>query len=110
MGMGSHVVASSALYGGTVNLLNHTPASGSRPRLVHPRDLEQIDAAVRPETRLLIVETIGKPGLRSPTVGDGRHRPPGRGCPLLVDNTFAHAGAVPSMEHGADLVVHSATK
>ena len=65
MGKGSHVVASSALYGGTVNLLNHTlPRFGIESTLVHPRcDLAAVDAAFRPETRLLMVETIGNQGL-----------------------------------------------
>jgi O-acetylhomoserine (thiol)-lyase len=111
MGVGSHVVASSALYGGTVNLLNHTlPRFGIESTLVHPRDLAAVDAAFRPETRLLMVETIGNPGLEVadlPAMADMAHR---HGVPLLVDNTFATPALCRPVEHGADLVVHSATK
>ncbi len=111
MGAGGHVVASSALYGGTVNLLNHTlPRFGITATLVHPRDLDALRSAFRPETRLLMVETIGNPGLEVadlPAMAEMAHE---AGVPLLVDNTFATPALCRPIDHGADLIVHSATK
>src|SRR5512136_2262519 len=87
---GDHIVASSSLYGGTINLLAHTlPRFGITTSFVKPRDLDGFRAAITPQTRLLIGETIGNPGLEVldiPKVAAIAHK---AGVPLLVDNTFA---------------------
>ncbi len=111
MGQGGHIVASSSLYGGSVNLLAHTlPRFGIATSFVHPRDHAGIRAAIRPETRLVIGETIGNPGLEVldiPAVAEIAHA---AGLPLLIDNTFATPFLCRPLEWGADLVVHSLTK
>lgn len=111
MGSGGHIVSSSALYGGTVNMLLHTlPRFGITTTFVDPRDHDAMRAAVRPETRLFIGETIGNPTmavLDLPAVSDISHQ---AGVPLLIDNTFASPYLCRPFEWGADLVFHSATK
>jgi O-acetylhomoserine (thiol)-lyase len=110
-GAGSHVVAASALYGGSYNLLHDTLARfGIATTFVKPRDLDAWRAAIRPETRLLFGETLGNPGLDVldiPAVGALAHE---HGLPLLVDSTFTTPWLLRPFEHGADLVFHSATK
>lgn len=110
-GQGGHIVASSSLYGGSINLLAHTlPRFGITTTFVPPRDHAALRAAIRPETRLVIGETIGNPGLEVldiPTVAAVAHA---AGVPLLVDNTFATPYLCRPLELGADLVVHSLTK
>ena len=110
-GAGSHVVASSALYGGSHNLLHYTLARfGITTTFVNPRDLDAWRAAIRPETRLLFGETLGNPGLDVldiPNVAQIAHD---AGLPLLVDSTFTTPWLMKPFEHGADLVYHSATK
>jgi O-acetylhomoserine (thiol)-lyase len=110
-GAGSHVVASSALYGGSHNLLHYTlPRFGIETSFVAPGDLAGWRAAIRPETKLLFGETLGNPGLEVldiPAVAAIAH---GAGLPLLVDSTFTTPWLLRPFEHGADLVVHSATK
>lgn len=110
-GAGSHIVASSALYGGSHNLLHYTLARfGIRTTFVNPRDVDAWRAAIRPETRLLFGETLGNPGLDVldiPTVAQVAHD---AGLPLLVDSTFTTPWLMKPFEHGADLVYHSATK
>ena len=110
-GAGSHVVASSALYGGSYNLLHDTLARfGIATTFVKPRDLDAWRAAIRPETRLLFGETLGNPGLDVldiPAVSTLAHE---HGLPLLVDATFTTPWLQRPFEHGADLVFHSATK
>jgi O-acetylhomoserine (thiol)-lyase len=111
MGHGGHIVSSSALYGGTVNLLMHTlPRFGIETTFVDPRDHDALAAAIRPETRLVIAETIGNPTmvvLDIPAVAGIAHA---AGIPLLIDNTFASPYLCRPFEWGADLVFHSATK
>jgi O-acetylhomoserine (thiol)-lyase len=108
---GDHVVASSSLYGGTINLLTQTlPRFGIRTTLVKPRDHAGFKAAIEPRTRLVIGETIGNPGLEVldiPTVADIAHD---AGVPLLIDNTFATPYLSRPIEQGADIVMHSLTK
>jgi O-acetylhomoserine (thiol)-lyase len=108
---GDHVVASSSLYGGTINLLMQTlPRFGIRTTLVKPRDHAGFKAAIEPRTRLVIGETIGNPGLEVldiPTVADIAHD---AGVPLLIDNTFATPYLSRPIEQGADIVMHSLTK
>jgi O-acetylhomoserine (thiol)-lyase len=110
-GAGSHIVASSALYGGSHNLLHYTLARfGIRTTFVKPRDIDAWRAAIRPETRLLLGETLGNPGLDVldiPTVAQIAHDAK---LPLLVDSTFTTPWLMKPFEHGADLVFHSATK
>ena len=111
MGAGAHIVASRALYGGSHNLLDYTlPRFGITTTFVDPRDLDAWRAAIRPETRLLMGETLGNPGLDVldvPRVAALAHE---HGLPLLVDSTFTTPYLMQPFAHGADLVYHSATK
>lgn len=111
MGAGSHIVASNRLYGGSHNLLTHTlPRFGITTSFVDPRDLDGFRKAIRPETRLVFCETIGNPGLEVanlPEISKIAHE---AGVPLMVDSTFATPYLCRPIEHGADIVMHSATK
>jgi O-acetylhomoserine (thiol)-lyase len=108
---GDHIVASASLYGGTINLLTHTlPRFGITTTFVKPRDLDGMRAAVRPNTKMFVAETIGNPGLEVldiPQVAEIAHA---AGVPLLIDNTFASPYLSKPIELGADLVMHSITK
>jgi O-acetylhomoserine (thiol)-lyase len=108
---GSHIVASSAIYGGSHNLLHYTLRRfGIETTFVAPSDLQAWRAALRPNTRLLFGETVGNPGLDVldiAAVADIAH---GAGVPLLVDSTLTSPWLLKPLEHGADLVYHSATK
>jgi O-acetylhomoserine (thiol)-lyase len=110
-GAGSHIVSSSALYGGSHNLLHYTLARfGITTTFVKPGDIDGWRAAIRPETRLLFGETLGNPGLDVldiPTVAALAHE---HGLPLLVDSTFTTPYLMKPFDWGADLVYHSATK
>ena len=110
-GAGSHIVASSALYGGSHNLLHYTLARfGITTSFVKPGDIDGWRAAIRPETKLLFGETLGNPGLDVldiPTVSAIAHE---AGVPLLVDSTFTTPWLMQPFAHGTDLVFHSATK
>jgi len=110
-GSGSHIVSSSALYGGSHNLLSYTlPRFGIETTFVKPNDIDAWRAAIRPDTKLLFGETLGNPGLDVldiPTVSALAHE---NGLPLLVDSTFTTPYLMRPFEHGADLVYHSATK
>lgn len=111
MGQGGHIVASSALYGGSHNLFSHTlPRFGIETTKVHPRDLDGFRAAIRPETRLVFGETIGNPGLEVLDLEAMAEIAHEAGIPLMVDSTFATPHLCRPFEHGADLIVHSATK
>jgi O-acetylhomoserine (thiol)-lyase len=111
MSAGSHIVASRSLYGGSHNLLDYTlPRFGIETTFVDPRDLGAWRAAIRPETRLLFGESLGNPALEVldvPRVAALAHE---HGLPLLVDSTFTTPFLLRPFDHGADLVVHSATK
>lgn len=111
MGAGGHIVAAASLYGGSINLLRLTlPRFGITASFVDPRDPAAFRAAIRPETRLVFAEVIGNPGLEVldiPAVAKVAHA---AGLPLLVDATFATPYLCRPLDHGADLVVHSATK
>ncbi len=108
---GDHIVASSSLYGGTINLLAHTmPRFGITTTFVNPRDHAALQAAIQPNTKLMIGETIGNPGLEVldiPNVAAIAHDAK---IPLLIDNTFATPYLSKPIELGADIVMHSATK
>ncbi len=111
MGAGSHIVASTALYGGSQNLLHYTLRRfGIETTFVRPGDLDGWRAAVRPNTKLFFGETVGNPGLDVldiPAVAEIAHA---AGVPLLVDSTLTSPWLIRPFEHGADLVYHSATK
>jgi O-acetylhomoserine (thiol)-lyase len=111
MGAGSHIVASSALYGGSQNLLHDTLRRfGISTTFVRPGDIDGWRAAIQPNTRLLFGETVGNPGLEVldiPAVSSIAHE---AGVPLLVDSTLTSPWLIRPFDHGADLVVHSATK
>ena len=111
MGAGSHIVASTALYGGSQNLLHYTLARfGIETTFVKPGDIDGWKAAVRPNTKLFFGETVGNPGLDVldiPTVSAIAHE---AGVPLLVDSTLTSPWLIKPFEHGADIVYHSATK
>ena len=108
---GDHIVASASLYGGTINLLAHTlPRFGITTTFVKPRALDEFRAAIKPNTRLVIGETIGNPGLEVldiPAVAQIAHDAK---IPLLIDNTFATPFLSRPIELGADIVMNSATK
>ena len=111
VGAGDHIVASASLYGGTINLLTHTlPRFGVTTTFVKPRDHDGLRAAIAPNTRLVIAETLGNPGLEVldiPAVAEIAHA---AGIPLLVDNTFATPYLCQPFALGADIVMHSVTK
>ena len=111
MGAGSHIVASTALYGGSQNLLHYTLRRfGIETSFVKPGDIAGWRAAVRPNTKLFFGETVGNPGLDVldiATVSAIAHE---AGVPLLVDSTLTSPWLIKPFEHGADLVYHSATK
>ncbi|MEG0226138.1 MAG: O-acetylhomoserine aminocarboxypropyltransferase [Comamonas sp.] len=111
MGAGSHIVASTALYGGSQNLLHYTLARfGIETTFVKPGDIDGWKAAVRPNTKLFFGETVGNPGLDVldiPTVSQIAHE---AGVPLLVDSTLTSPWLMKPLSLGADIVYHSATK
>src|SRR4029077_1836526 len=111
LGAGDHIVASASLYGGTINLLTHTlPRFGITTSFVKPRDLNAFRGSILPNTRLVIAETLGNPGLEVldiPAVAGIAHAAK---IPLLIDNTFATPYLSRPIELGADIVMHSATK
>src|SRR6202158_5548307 len=108
---GDHIVASSSLYGGSINLRTHTlPRFGITTTFGKPRALDGFRAAIQPNTRLVIAETIGNPGLEVldiPNVADIAHQAK---IPLLIDNTFATPFLSRPIELGADIVMNSTTK
>ena len=111
MGAGSHVVASTALYGGSHNLLHYTlKRFGIDTTFVNPSDMDAWRAAVRPNTKLFFGETVGNPGLDVLDIAQVSAIAHDHGVPLLVDSTLTSPWLIKPFEHGADLVYHSATK
>lgn len=108
---GDHIVAANNIYGGSYNLFDNTlPAYGITTTFVNPEHPGNFEEAIRPETKALFVETLGNPNSSVTdirTIADIAHR---HGIPLIVDNTFATPYLLRPFEHGADIVVHSATK
>ena len=108
---GDHIVCADNLYGGSYTLITHTLATqGISHTIVSLRDLDALDAAIRPETKLVFAETFGNPNsdvTDLDAVAEVAHR---HHIPLIVDNTFATPWLLRPIEHGADIVVHSATK
>jgi O-acetylhomoserine (thiol)-lyase len=111
MGAGSHIVASTALYGGSQNLLHYTLRRfGIETTFVKPGDIDGWRAAIRPNTRLLFGETLGNPGLDVLDIPTVAQIAQGAKVPLLVDSTFTTPYLMQPLALGADLVYHSATK
>ena len=108
---GGHIVAQNTIYGGSYNLLEHTlPNFGITTTFVDAHDLAQVENAIQPNTRAVYLETLGNPNSDIPdldAIAAIAHR---HGLPLVVDNTFGTPYLIRPLEHGADLVVHSATK
>lgn len=108
---GGHIVAQRTIYGGSYNLLEHTlPAYGITTTFVDVHHPLEVQAAIRPETRAIFIETLGNPNSDVADIevlADLAHR---HGLPLVVDNTFGTPYLIRPIEHGADIVVHSATK
>jgi len=108
---GDHIVSANNIYGGSYNLLDNTlPAYGITTTFVDPSDLSNFEKAIRPETKAIFIETMGNPNcslLDIDAVAAIAHR---HGLPLVIDNTFGTPYLIRPIEHGADIVVHSATK
>ena len=108
---GDHIVSSRNIYGGTHNVLNLTlPRFGITTTFVDPRDPQAFADAIRPETRLVFAETLGNPGIEVLDVSAVAEVAHAHGLPLAVDSTFATPYLLRPIEHGADIVIHSATK
>jgi O-acetylhomoserine (thiol)-lyase len=108
---GGHIVASRNIYGGSHNLFLHTlPRFGITTTLVDPRHPQEFADAIRPETRLLFAETIGNPGLEILNIPEVSQIAHDNGLPLMVDSTFTTPYLMQPFQHGADLIMHSATK
>jgi O-acetylhomoserine (thiol)-lyase len=111
MGAGGHIVASSRIYGGSHNMFTHTlPRFGITTTVVDPRKPESFAAAITDKTRLLFAETLGNPGLEVLDIAAVAGIAHKHHLPLAVDSTFATPYLCRPIEHGADIVIHSATK
>ena len=108
---GEHIVAQKTIYGGSANLLAHTlPLYGIETTFVNIHDLNEVEAAIRPNTKALYIETLGNPSSDIPDIDALAALAHARGLPLVIDNTFGTPYLIRPIEHGADIVVHSATK
>ena len=108
---GDHIVAQKTIYGGSYNLLAHTlPQYGITTTFVDAHDLEQVTAAIRPNTKAIYLETLGNPNSDIPDIDAIAAIAHAHGLPLVIDNTFGTPYLIRPIEHGADIVVHSATK
>ena len=108
---GDHVVAQKTIYGGTFNLLAHTLSQfGVETSFVDAHNHAEVEAAIRPNTKALFLETLGNPGSDIPDIDALAQIAHAHDIPLVIDNTFGAAYWVRPIEHGADVVVHSATK
>ncbi|MCQ2444719.1 MAG: O-acetylhomoserine aminocarboxypropyltransferase/cysteine synthase [Mailhella sp.] len=108
---GDHIVSASTIYGGTFNYLRHTfRDAGVTTTFVHPDDPGAFEAAIRPETKLIFLESIGNPNANLIDIDAAAAIAHSHGIPLVVDNTFATPVLYRPIEHGADIVIHSATK
>ncbi len=108
---GDHIVAAKTIYGGTYNLLAHTlPSYGVTTTFVDPSDLQNFECAIQENTKAVFIETLGNPNsniINIEAVAEIAHR---HNIPLIIDNTFGTPFLIRPIEHGADIVVHSATK
>ena len=110
-GAGDNVVAQKTIYGGSYNLLDHTlPAYGITTRFVDIHDLDEVRGAVDEKTKLIFIETLGNPGSDIPDIDALAAIAHEHKIPLVIDNTFGTPYLIRPIEHGADVVVHSATK
>ena len=108
---GDHIVAAKNIYGGTYNLLKHTLTEyGISTTFVDPDDLDAVQAAFQPNTKLLFIETLGNPNSEVVDIEALANLAHKNGVPLVIDSTFATPYLVRPIEYGADIVVHSATK
>ena len=108
---GGHFVAQKTIYGGSYNLLEHTlPGFGITATFVNIHDLDKVEKAIQPNTRALYIETLGNPNSDIPDIDALAALAHKYGLPLVVDNTFGTPYLIRPIEHGADIVVHSATK
>ena len=110
-GAGEHIVAQKTIYGGSFNLLAHTlPHYGIETTFVDAHNLEEIEAAIKPNTKAVYLETLGNPNSDIPNIDAISELAHKHGLPVVVDNTFGTPYLIRPFEHGADIVVHSATK
>lgn len=108
---GGHIVAQKTIYGGSYNLLAHTlPGFGITASFVNIHDLAEIENAIKENTRAIYIETLGNPNSDIPDIDALAQLAHKHGLPLVVDNTFGTPYLIRPIEHGADVVVHSATK
>ena len=108
---GDHVVAQKTIYGGTYNLLAHTLRSfGVKTTFVDAHNLDEVEAAIRPNTKVVWLETLGNPNSDIPNIDKIAALAHDHNIPVAVDNTFGTPFLIRPLEHGADIVVHSATK
>ena len=108
---GDHIVAQKTIYGGSYNLLAHTLTQfGVNTTFVDAHDLEQVEAAIQPNTKAVYLETLGNPNSDIPDIDAIAAIAHKHGLPLVIDNTFGTPYLIRPIEHGADIVVHSATK
>ena len=108
---GGHIVAQKTIYGGTSNLLEHTlPAFGVKTTFVDAHNLAEVEGAIQENTRAVYLETLGNPNSDIPDIDAIAEIAHKHGIPLVIDNTFGTPYLIRPIEHGADIVVHSATK
>ncbi len=108
---GEHIVAQKTIYGGTSNLLAHTlPLYGITASFVDVHNLEEVKAAIQPNTKAIYIETLGNPNSDIPDIDALAALAHENGLPLVIDNTFGTPFLIRPIEHGADIVIHSATK
>ena len=108
---GGHIVAQKTIYGGSFNLLSHTlPQYGIETTFVDAHDLQELESAIKENTRAVYLETLGNPNSDIPDIDAAAEIAHRHGIPLVIDNTFGTPYLIRPIEHGADIVVHSATK
>ena len=108
---GEHIVAQKTIYGGSANLLAHTlPLFGIDTTFVDIHNLDEVKAAIQPNTKAIYIETLGNPNSDIPDIDTLAEIAHAHGLPLVIDNTFGTPYLIRPIEHGADIVVHSATK
>jgi O-acetylhomoserine (thiol)-lyase len=108
---GEHIVAQKTIYGGSYNLLAHTlPQYGITTTFVDAHNLEEVESAIQPNTKAVYLETLGNPNSDIPDIDAIAEIAHKHGLPLVIDNTFGTPYLIRPIEHGADIVVHSATK
>lgn len=108
---GDYIVAQKTIYGGTYNLLAHTLSQfGVSTSFVNAHNLDELESAIKPETKAVYIETLGNPNSDIPDIDKIAEIAHKHGLPLVVDNTFGTPYFIRPIEHGADIVVHSATK